>query len=725
MKQDGQPMLTIGMIFRNEIRCLERCLKSLEPLRKTISSELIIADTGSSDGSRVIAAGYADILFDFPWVNDFSAARNAVMDRASGKWYLSIDADEFLDADISELIDFLKSPGQEEDICALKVRNYDSFEMDGKYSDFTAIRMVRMSTGLRFRGTIHEAWPFEERECCKVHGLFKTIFHHDGYVEIDGERGQEKRKRNMALLRQQLNRNPLELKTLLQYLESGKGEDDYLKILKSAIKEVEKKGMGWDTLGPPILRHAVKTALEQELPEFWEWTALAEKWFSDSFFTRVDVTYMAFTQSLKDGNSDDAIRYGEHSLRAIRAFQSDSRALADSVFSTILMASPYWEQSLRIYLADIYIKHGNAKRGQELLQNMDGTLLDAQQTGNLLCVLGDLHRLSRLDTAPLITGLIRGIKKPVPSETTAQKRERMFCQTAALAFFAETRAEEQRATGFCRPSYMLFLPLLNECDIGRGAAVLALQDPDEIQLTLSKVKDWKKFPVEALVHALELGISFPLPEENLKIEEMECLTERLSGSMEDYGSWMIDMSGKVFESGKQQNSLQTLAWTHHLILTAVRTFDWKTDETGKGVELARLFAKSEREYLPRFYIPELLRPESLNLLPAFHRFGWYCSKAFEALASEDISTYIQELKSGLAVCPEANAVAKYLMEQTPQLKLCQQSVPKELLSLAEQVGKLLSGYPPSHPAVVAIKASEAYRKVAGLIENNSSLGSDI
>lgn len=108
MKEQTQPLLTIGIIFKDEIRCLERCLKSLTPLRETIPCELIMADTGSADGSRNIASRYADILFDFPWTNDFSVARNAVMNHSSGKWYMTIDADEYLDKDITELVSFLR-----------------------------------------------------------------------------------------------------------------------------------------------------------------------------------------------------------------------------------------------------------------------------------------------------------------------------------------------------------------------------------------------------------------------------------------------------------------------------------------------------------------------------------------------------------------------------------------------------------------------------------------
>ena len=102
--KEQKPVLSIGIIFRDDIRSIERCLTALQPLREAVPCQLVMADTGSVDGSRAVAERYADILFDFPWVNDFSAARNAVMDRCSGEWYLSVDTDEYLDENITELV---------------------------------------------------------------------------------------------------------------------------------------------------------------------------------------------------------------------------------------------------------------------------------------------------------------------------------------------------------------------------------------------------------------------------------------------------------------------------------------------------------------------------------------------------------------------------------------------------------------------------------------------
>ena len=101
--------LSVAIIFKNEIRCLERCLKSLQPLRERLSLQIVMADTGSDDGSRAVAERYADVLFDFPWINDFAAARNAVLDRCEGKWTLVIDCDEWVDRNTGELVKFLHS----------------------------------------------------------------------------------------------------------------------------------------------------------------------------------------------------------------------------------------------------------------------------------------------------------------------------------------------------------------------------------------------------------------------------------------------------------------------------------------------------------------------------------------------------------------------------------------------------------------------------------------
>ncbi len=84
--------VSLCLIARDEEATIGMAIKSVLAL----VDEVIVADTGSSDNTRIIAEGYGAQVLDVPWVDDFSAARNAALDRATSKWVLVLDADEFL-----------------------------------------------------------------------------------------------------------------------------------------------------------------------------------------------------------------------------------------------------------------------------------------------------------------------------------------------------------------------------------------------------------------------------------------------------------------------------------------------------------------------------------------------------------------------------------------------------------------------------------------------------
>lgn len=88
-------MITISvcMIVKNEEAQLAACLDSLKP----IADEIIIVDTGSSDRTKEIAARYTDRIYDFPWIDDFAAARNFAFSKAAKEYIYTADADEVID----------------------------------------------------------------------------------------------------------------------------------------------------------------------------------------------------------------------------------------------------------------------------------------------------------------------------------------------------------------------------------------------------------------------------------------------------------------------------------------------------------------------------------------------------------------------------------------------------------------------------------------------------
>jgi tetratricopeptide (TPR) repeat protein len=109
------------MIVRNEERHLGRCLASAAPLVQ----EIVVVDTGSTDRTRDIARGYGARLFDHPWEDDFSRARNHSLAQAREKWILVLDADETLAArDHARLRALIAAAERPAAAFSIRTRNY-------------------------------------------------------------------------------------------------------------------------------------------------------------------------------------------------------------------------------------------------------------------------------------------------------------------------------------------------------------------------------------------------------------------------------------------------------------------------------------------------------------------------------------------------------------------------------------------------------------------------
>ncbi len=83
--------LSVIVIVKNEEDRIADCLDSV----KSIADEIIIFDSGSSDNTVEICKQYTDIVFETDWPG-YGKQKQRALDKASGKWVLSIDADERL-----------------------------------------------------------------------------------------------------------------------------------------------------------------------------------------------------------------------------------------------------------------------------------------------------------------------------------------------------------------------------------------------------------------------------------------------------------------------------------------------------------------------------------------------------------------------------------------------------------------------------------------------------
>ena len=99
---------------------------------------------------------------------------------------------------------------------------------------------------------------------------------------------------------------------------------------------------------------------------------------------------------------------------------------------------------------------------------------------------------------------------------------------AGRTFPDKNREAEKSKENFVRYAYTLYLPLREQCDLGRAAAVMDMEAASEMEAVLNEVEDWNGFSIHALAHALECGVEFPLPGKLMAIEDMEGVARRLA-----------------------------------------------------------------------------------------------------------------------------------------------------------------------------------------------------
>ncbi|MFC4777937.1 glycosyltransferase [Paenibacillus sp. GCM10023252] len=144
-------LLGVHLIARNEERVIGRCLDSLAGY----VDEIVVGDTGSTDGTKDIVRQYGARVVDLTWQDDFAAARNALLLHSRTIWVLVIDADEWvMDGEaIRSAREWLRS--QQSSAARVQIDNYTNEEHTELVS-YEAVRLLRADQGLEYAGAIHE-----------------------------------------------------------------------------------------------------------------------------------------------------------------------------------------------------------------------------------------------------------------------------------------------------------------------------------------------------------------------------------------------------------------------------------------------------------------------------------------------------------------------------------------------------------------------------------------
>lgn len=144
--------VSLCMIVKNEELILARCLNSV----KDLVDEIIIVDTGSVDGTIKIAEQFTEKVYEFEWIDDFSAARNFSFSKATKEYIFWLDADDVLFPEDQEKFLKLKSrlDSGVDTVRMVYVLNRDA--QGRMINSLHRNRLVKASRNFRWSGAVHE-----------------------------------------------------------------------------------------------------------------------------------------------------------------------------------------------------------------------------------------------------------------------------------------------------------------------------------------------------------------------------------------------------------------------------------------------------------------------------------------------------------------------------------------------------------------------------------------
>ncbi len=169
--------LSVAIITKNAESKLAACLGSL-----SFADEIVIVDSGSTDGTEAIARQFGAKWYVEPW-KGYGPQRNSCLAKCANDWVLAIDADERVPEQTARTISDVLHRADHADAYAFPRKNF----FHGKwirYGDWWpdyCIRMMRRSRG-RFERLTHESWATDgriEKLACPI-----EHFSYDSYADM-------------------------------------------------------------------------------------------------------------------------------------------------------------------------------------------------------------------------------------------------------------------------------------------------------------------------------------------------------------------------------------------------------------------------------------------------------------------------------------------------------------------------------------------------------------
>ncbi len=195
------PPVSLCMIVKNEEATLADCLRSVGDF----SSEIIVVDTGSTDRTVEIAESFGAKVFHFDWIDDFAAARNAAIRRATAEWVFWMDADDRISPENLVRLKQALASGRA-DVYSARIVSPNAQHRQSR-SIAHHLRLFRNGLGLAFIYPLHEDLNLAAASRPLTLAYTNIEIEHVGYV-LGDEIFKQKTRRNLKIIRKCLAKDP-------------------------------------------------------------------------------------------------------------------------------------------------------------------------------------------------------------------------------------------------------------------------------------------------------------------------------------------------------------------------------------------------------------------------------------------------------------------------------------------------------------------------------------
>jgi glycosyltransferase involved in cell wall biosynthesis len=338
--------LSACVITKNEAGEIGRWIKSMQQC----TDEQILVDTGSTDDTVAIAAAAGVNVYHYEWENNFAAAKNFAIEKATGDWIVFLDADETFTPDtvvkVRQVIAREHPRLQDVDAIMCPIINIDIDQNNMEISRFINLRMFRNVSYLRYTGNVHEGIRHQGAEL-RIHIEKKDLgIYHTGY---SSNRINEKLKRNLKLLQEDIDKNGEGIQHYRYLMDCYQGLGEHEKAVKYAKLHLNSNASSVGTESD-IYRTLINSMvfLKKESAEIKPYLEQAIERFSDipDFYAYYAADFF------RQGDFAMAKKY---LLKALDVYQHPA---CESVNST---SFAYVLSEIYSYLSKIYLDEGDIK----------------------------------------------------------------------------------------------------------------------------------------------------------------------------------------------------------------------------------------------------------------------------------------------------------------------------------------------------------------------------